>query len=889
MLLLLLLAIIALHEQAAPDQPAPTPTSPPPPTTTVKATTLRYGVLKLICYQDNFCRPAPKCGIAGCYNKGECRYISSRNSTTFCKCSPGWSGASCETCYGRTSLTARDEVGTIHDGHGNYTSNALSKCSWLIENAAPTTKMIELRLANFSTECGWDHLYIFDGTSALDSSTLGAYCGIVKQQHVLYGTSGHMFLHFYSDMAYNMSGFNIEYKLVDKDNETGLVDITSETDQHGNRWTRRPLPRDFGARAASSMTVVDDRIFVWGGYQFPSTSTPFDNRVWMFDGVKWTNATSTEEAESADYIKLRYGGAMVAWDKTRIIVYGGVRYEPDYEVVDEVWEFNIETAKWRDITPKKIGARALSAGYLPLPNSGHSMVKVTFENGTSIIVSYGGYSPPFGYLSTVQEFLITKPSSITYDDDGNEVNVRLPFTYGERPVGSYGHVALVDPKQPWLVYYYGGFKNSALSDGLTVYNAEERRFSRMINSKMGSVNARWFHSGVIWRQEYLVFIAGNTHTDTVFSTGSLCFSNDIVVYSLKCNKWQLVTIPSWYPRYGASALLYKDQFFIVGGFNGALIDDFVQLELSPDMLRGYMDGSDSESCGIAPEGMAACGETYSKKTFLGTDKCTDCRHNNYWTLNDAYRTCAFCADQCSATCPRPGLLGDQRQPQEQCDPLPERQFACNYPAAKCASCVLSGCEYYVYTNKSEKRTRTMCSTSLPEPDQRNITVSRMNSTQECAASQLAFECGTYRSCELCTQKHNCMWCGILDTCVSNEAHVTSFPFGQCHEWFQKQHCYKTTCKGHLTCRSCQNDPRCGWCDDGTGRGSGECMEGQLEDAKDATCQAQNWFWVDCPQCNCSGHSQCDEEGNCLQCSNFTSGNNCERCMASKLLVPSQLN
>merc|ERR1711935_1079789 len=124
-------------------------------------------------------------------------------------------------------------------------------------------------------------------------------------------------------------------------------------------------------------------------------------------------------------------------------------------------------------------------------------------------------------------------------------------------------------------------------------------------------NARWFHSGVIWRQEYLVFIAGNTHTDTVFSTGSLCFSNDIVVYSLKCNKWQLVTIPSWYPRYGA------------------LIDDFVQLELSPDMLRGYMDGSDSESCGIAPEGMAACGETYSKKTFLGTDKCTDCRHNNY--------------------------------------------------------------------------------------------------------------------------------------------------------------------------------------------------------------------------------------------------------------------
>ena len=87
-------------------------------------------------------------------------------------------------------------------------------------------------------------------------------------------------------------------------------------------------------------------------------------------------------------------------------------------------------------------------------------------------------------------------------------------------------------------------------------------------------------------------------------------------------------------------------------------------------------------------------------------------------------------------------------------------------------------------------------------------------------------------------------------------------------------------KGHLTCRSCQNDPRCGWCDDGTGRGSGECMEGTLAEANGTTCPAQNWFWVDCPQCNCSGHSQCDEDGNCLQCSNFTSGTNCERCMVS---------
>ena len=103
--------------------------------------------------------------------------------------------------------------------------------------------------------------------------------------------------------------------------------------------------------------------------------------------------------------------------------------------------------------------------------------------------------------------------------------------------------------------------------------------------------------------------------------------------------------------------------------------------------------------------------------------------------------------------------------------------------------------------------------------------------------------------------------------------------------------------GHLTCRSCQNDPRCGWCDDGTGRGSGKCLEGSLEgvsesneigSVKNKTCPAKNWFWVDCPLCNCSGHSQCDADGNCEECQNFTSGTNCERCMVRSYLAASFL-
>lgn len=51
--------------------------------------------------------------------------------------------------------------GVIHDGAGNYTVD--TKCTWLIE--APNNLPIRLFFDHLATECGWDHLYVFDGPS----------------------------------------------------------------------------------------------------------------------------------------------------------------------------------------------------------------------------------------------------------------------------------------------------------------------------------------------------------------------------------------------------------------------------------------------------------------------------------------------------------------------------------------------------------------------------------------------------------------------------------------------------------------------------------------------------------------------------------------------------
>ena len=61
----------------------------------------------------------------------------------------------------RNNYRLTNEAGKISDGIGNYSLN--TKCSWLLIGRRSQT--IRLRLLMLSTECGWDHLYIYDGDS----------------------------------------------------------------------------------------------------------------------------------------------------------------------------------------------------------------------------------------------------------------------------------------------------------------------------------------------------------------------------------------------------------------------------------------------------------------------------------------------------------------------------------------------------------------------------------------------------------------------------------------------------------------------------------------------------------------------------------------------------
>ncbi|KAJ8976993.1 hypothetical protein NQ317_013994 [Molorchus minor] len=105
-------------------------------------------------------------------------------------------------------------TGIIYDGVGNYSLS--SKCSWLIY--APNST-ITLHVEEFSTECGWDHLYVFDGDS-VESPLLAVFSGVMYKNSYslrripeIVAQIRICFNSFFSDDANNMSGFNLTYRI----------------------------------------------------------------------------------------------------------------------------------------------------------------------------------------------------------------------------------------------------------------------------------------------------------------------------------------------------------------------------------------------------------------------------------------------------------------------------------------------------------------------------------------------------------------------------------------------------------------------------------------------------------------------------------------------------
>lgn len=825
-----------------------------------------------------------------------------------------------------------EPYGTITDGIGNYSKDM--KCTWLVSSGTPNAT-IRFQLSHFETECGWDHLYVYDGDSMF-APMVAAYSGLLLPKGSLTKLpeivthSGSAFVHFYSDAVYNMSGFTLTYSVNGCPHNCshhgvclegactcsagwageacdrplcphGCSNGSCDAERHrcvchaGFKGEDCSIPVDSAmyeslqtegwvrGRALHQALVLGDSLWVVGG----ESLTELDQQIakYEFSSHKWSTVKPSTPSAPAN----RHGHSVVLY-KGSLYMFGGTLR--DGSTSNDLWRWDPASSSWAQLSPHQPECQHELCP--PLTATGHSAVIVD-----NIMVVIFGHNPDYGYLNVVQEY--------TFGTDKWEI----AETRGAIVKGGYGHSTVYDPETRHVLIF-GGYHSQTTTGVVVDYLYSYQPFERAWTLLAPSGSHRYLHSAVLLNRMMLVF-GGNTHNDTAFSTGDKCFSADLLAYDVECDSWQHLSVPSSSPisleRFGHTAVAYNESVYVFGGFNGQMLSDVVRF--TPGSCRGFSTpekcaassvgtkcawSSEKKSCQLFRlsnliKGAHLCPRKSASNLTALCEKqtsCPSCLQNNYG--------CVWCGTACAhKRCPK-GSKGSKKATAEvrtvalvEGTPEPTGDGRENQTEAEqCAQSESSNCDKL--HNCHACHTEFHCGW---QNDHRCYTFVREsgNKTEKAVLSdnyrvKCDNSCSSRKTCKACLSG-TCMWCISQQRCLETNAYAATFPLAQCTEWTTTK-CSALSCADFQTCKACQEHERCGWCDDGSSTGKGVCLDGSasgpvgnLGGLNASLCPARNWFFTDCPRCQCNGHSTClNGSSECLQpCQHRTEGPHCEHCIA----------
>ncbi|KAK5882859.1 hypothetical protein CesoFtcFv8_021401 [Champsocephalus esox] len=345
--------------------------------------------------------------------------------------------------------------GLLSDGPVNYKYK--TKCTWLIEGYP--NAVLRLRFNHLATECSWDHMYVYDGDS-IYAPLIAAFSGLVVPEirgnesvPEVETTSGYALLHFFSDAAYNLTGFSIAYSINSCPNNcsghgrcstansaSGRVYCECEEYWKGEACNIPYCRGNCGSPGRGYCDLTGEKLCVCNdSWQGPdcSLSVPSTEAFWVMPSVK-PSAQSLGRAShqalvhsglmwvvggysfnySNYHMVLNYNLESSTWDvvpvssgplyryghslvlhQDDIYMFGGKLESKSANVTDELWVFNIPRRTW---SPRK------PAPPPPFGVEGHSAHLVELRDGEQVMLVFFGYSSVYSYVNKVQEYNIRK-------------------------------------------------------------------------------------------------------------------------------------------------------------------------------------------------------------------------------------------------------------------------------------------------------------------------------------------------------------------------------------------------------------------------------------------------------------------------------------------------
>lgn len=340
--------------------------------------------------------------------------------------------------------------GYITDGRGNYSSDL--QCIWLIDSET-NNATIRLQIDYFETECSWDHLYVFDGDS-IQSPMLAVLSGsLINDKRYSYrlaeitAKSGRVYIYFYSDAAYNMSGFNITFSIdscprncsnhgvcvgdrctCDADYKGqacdqpicpndcsghgicdrtehkcicnyGYIGIDCNQIKYEGYWSLITTTNQPDGRALHQAIIYDDQMFIIGGEYFNHNEhflIKYDMKQKKWDNLFKHPSHHHHHHHHNNIPDDRFGHSVIVFNHT-IYLYGGILRNG--HIVSELWTYNINNNVWHLQSETK--SLTNSEFCCPIASMGHT---ATLINNIMIIIF--GYNPTYGYLNHVQNYNI---------------------------------------------------------------------------------------------------------------------------------------------------------------------------------------------------------------------------------------------------------------------------------------------------------------------------------------------------------------------------------------------------------------------------------------------------------------------------------------------------